>query len=516
MEATDKAIETLNNESKVSPAQTCGPCVLVMFGASGDLTRRKLIPALYNLAHNKLLPERFAILGFSRQSVDTVTFRDQMNSSIREYATGAISEEIWQWLLARLHSMTGDYQDPRAYEKLKAELKTIDEEHGTQGNYLFYLATPPALFPSIVQNLGAQGLTEERDRHWRRVVIEKPFGSDLESARRLNEQLAAILRETQVYRIDHYLGKETVQNLLVFRFGNGIFEPVWNRRYVDHVQITVAETVGVEKRASYFEGAGTLRDMVPSHVLQLLALIAMEPPISFSAGAIHDEKAKVLYAIPSMSKEDVSDRVVSGQYGNGIVNGISAQSYRLEPGVRPDSATETFVALKLMIDNWRWAGVPFYIRTGKRMPRRVTEIAIEFKRPPLLLFKKQQGAEISPNVLVIRVFPKEGISLRFGAKIPGPTLRLGNVDMMFSYKDYFGTTPNTGYETLLFDAICGDQTLFRRADSVEAGWAVIDPIMRTWKERVVESFPNYAAGSSGPKESDELLAKDGRQWRRIE
>jgi glucose-6-phosphate 1-dehydrogenase len=382
--------------------------------------------------------------------------------------------------------------------------------HATRGNRLFYLAAGPQFFAPIVQHLARAGLTGEERGAWRRVVIEKPFGRDLESARQLTRELTEVLHENQIFRIDHYLGKETVQNIMAFRFANGIFEPIWNRRYIDHVQITAAEEVGVEQRGEYYDTAGALRDMMPNHLFQLMSLTAMEPPVSFDANAVRDEQNKVLHAIQPIAPEDVLTRTVRGQYGDG-----RGAAYRNEPLVDPRSNTETFVAMKLQIDNWRWADVPFYLRTGKRMPRRVTEIAIQFKRAPFTLFRETPVEKLSPNRLVMHIQPEEGITLRFGAKVPGPLVKLGSVNMDFAYADYFGATPSTGYERLLYDAMCGDATLFQRGDMVEAAWNVVGSILDVWKARPARSFPNYAAGTWGPAQADELLQRDGRQWREI-
>jgi glucose-6-phosphate 1-dehydrogenase len=389
----------------------------------------------------------------------------------------------------------------------------VDAEHGTRGNYFFYLATAPEFFAEAVRRLGGAGLMTEDNSHWRRIIVEKPFGSDLDSARALNRELAVVLDERQIYRIDHYLGKETVQNILVFRFANGIFEPIWNRRYVDHVQVTVAETVGVETRGGYYEHAGALRDMVPSHIFQLISLTAMEPPISFAADAVRDEQAKVLHALQEFTPEDVLSRAVRGQYGPGTIDGQRVPGYREEPRVDLESRAETYVALKLNIDNWRWAGVPFYLRTGKRLPRHMTEIVIQFKRAPHMLFRDTPIDRLGHNLLVLRIQPDEGISLRFGAKVPGTLLTLGAVNMDFAYADYFGSTPSTGYERLLYDCMIGDATLFQRADMVEAGWAVVEPVLDIWQAVPPRAFPNYAAGTWGPKEADDLLHRDGRRWR---
>ncbi len=489
------------------------PCVMVIFGATGDLTKRKLIPALYNLASSDLLSREFAVVGLGRTKWTTEEFRRQMTAAIREFATQDVEAERWQDLVGRLYYLSGDLQDEQTYQRLRTLLTEVDGNHGTRRSYFFYLATAPEFFGRTVQQLGAAGLTAEEDGHWRRVIIEKPFGHDLDSARDLNRQISSVLGERQIYRIDHYLGKETVQNILVFRFANGIFEPIWNRQYVDHVQITVSETVGVETRGDYYESAGALRDMVPNHIFQLISLTAMEPPVSFAADAVRDEQAKVLHAIQDFSPEDVLSRTVRGQYGPGTVNGVRVPAYRAEPKVDPESRTETFVALKLAIDNWRWADVPFYLRTGKRHPAHATEIAIQFKRAPHMLFRDTPIDRLAPNRLVLRIQPNEGISLRFGAKIPGTLLRLGAVNMDFAYHDYFGSTPSTGYERLLYDCMIGDATLFQRADMVEAGWAVVEPILDIWQAVPPRTFPNYAAGTWGPKEADDLLQRDGRRWR---
>jgi len=498
------------------PARQTGPCAMVVFGASGDLTARKLFPALYNLVKSNMLSRDFAIVGVARNDLTTEQFRQTMGEQLVKFATDKVDPGLRDWLLERLYYVSGDFKDPQLYAKLIQALVQADNNHHTQGNYFFYLATSTVFFGDIVDQLGACGLTGEKDGHWRRLVFEKPFGNDLRSAKELNHTIKKVLAEEQIYRIDHYLGKETVQNILVFRFSNGIFEPVWNRRYIDHVQITVAETVGVEKRGGYFDMAGTLRDMVPNHLFQLVSLTTMEPPISFSPDAVHDEQSKILHAIQPFSAEDVLHCAVRGQYGEGDVNGERAPAYRAESGVPPDSKTETFVALRLVIDNWRWAGVPFYLRTGKRLAARHTEVAIEFKRAPFILFRDTPVSSLKPNQLLIHISPDEGISMRFGAKVPGPQVKVGSVEMDFNYADYFGTTANTGYEILLYDGISGDQTLFQRADMVEAGWSVVDPILDVWKALPPRNFPNYAAGSWGPKEADEIIVRDGRAWRRIE
>jgi glucose-6-phosphate 1-dehydrogenase len=501
--------------AQAGPAPS-GPCVMVIFGATGDLTARKLFPALYNLAKGNLLSREFAIVGVGRSTYSLEEFRKLMGEKLQSFATGALDNDLRDWLLRRLYFVAGEFADPGLYTRLGQTLAEVDKNHNTHGNYFFYLATSPVFFGDIADHLGASELACEKNGQWRRVVFEKPFGSDLESAKALNRQVSKVLAENQIYRIDHYLGKETVQNILVFRFSNGIFEPIWNRRYVDHVQITVAETVGVEQRGGYFDAAGTLRDMVPNHLFQLVSLTTMEPPISFSSDSVHDEQSKILHAIQPLSAEDVLHCAVRGQYGEGSLNGERIPAYRAEQGVPPDSKTETFVALKLLIDNWRWADVPFYLRTGKRMPARHTEIAIQFKRAPLVLFRDTPVNSLKPNQLVIHISPDEGISMRFGAKVPGAQMKVGAVQMNFNYSDYFGTEPNTGYEVLLYDCMRGDQTLFQRADMVEAGWSVVDPILDVWKALPPRSFPNYPAGSWGPPEAVDLITRDGRSWRRIE
>ena len=424
--------ERLNTTGE-RPGQPGDPCVMVIFGASGDLTKRKLIPALYNLAKGDLLSREFAVVGVARSGMTIEAFRQKLSQEIRDFATAQVEAGLWEWLVQRLYYVPGDVGDPRTYQELRTLLAKVDKEHGTRGNYLYYLATSPSFFCEIVRQLGEAGLAREEDGRWRRVIIEKPFGRDLDSARSLNREISQTLTEGQIYRIDHYLGKETVQNILVFRFANGIFEPIWNRRYIDHVQITVAESVGVEKRGGYFDEAGTLRDMVPNHIFQLITLTAMEPPISFEANAVRDEQAKILHAIHALTPEEVLTHTVRGQYGEGSIGGERVPAYRAEPNVPPASNTETFVALKLSVDNWRWADVPFYLRTGKRTAKRVTEIAIQFKRAPLILFRKTPVEHLTPNRLVLHIQPDEGISLSFGAKVPGPLVRLWTVHMAFQY-----------------------------------------------------------------------------------
>ncbi|MGD1211412.1 MAG: glucose-6-phosphate dehydrogenase [Candidatus Acidiferrales bacterium] len=486
---------------------------MALFGAGGDLTKRKLIPAIYNLAKGKLLPEQFAIVGVSIEPFSTEQFRTQMTEDMKQYSEESVDMSSWDWFVKRLYYIRGDFEDPELYVKLRDTLAQVDQEQGTQGNYLFYLATSPAFFPVVVEQLGAASLTKQEGAKWRRVVIEKPFGHDLPSAVALNHAVGQVVEEKQIYRIDHYLGKETVQNILAFRLANGIFEPVWNRRYVDHVQVTVAEELGVELRGGYYETAGALRDMVPNHIFQLITLTAMEPPIDFDADAVHDEQTKILRAIQPLSPEKVLDHAVRGQYGEGMIDGKRVPAYRSEPQVAHDSQTPTFVAMALHIDNWRWADVPFYLRTGKRMAARSTQIVIRFRRPPFVLFRKTSVDRFTPNELVINIQPNEGISLSFQAKVPGPVVRLGAVNMDFQYSDYFGTRPSTGYETLIYDCMMGDPTLFQRADMVEAAWTVVQPILDVWKALPQRDFPNYAAGTWGPPQADELLKREGREWR---
>ena len=491
------------------------PCAIAIFGAAGDLTRRKLIPALYNLAEDGLLPDEFAVVGFARR-LDDEEFREQLRREAREHLTGEFRQEIWDWLEERMYRVVGTFDDPEAYEELKRVLAKADDERGTSGNHLFYLSTPPSFFSEIPRRLAKVGLTREENGQWRRVIIEKPFGHDLESARTLNRDLLEVLDESQIYRIDHYLGKETVQNLLVFRFANAIFEPIWNRRYVDNVQITVSESVGVGTRGGYYDTAGALRDMVPNHLFQLLALTAMEPPISFEAESVRNEKGKIFRAINPIEPDEVLEEAVRGQYDAGTMpDGAPMEAYRSADKVGPDSATETYVALKLKIDNWRWADVPFYLRTGKAMPARYTEIAIQFKKVPLTLFAETTVDALRPNTLVMRIQPDEGISLSFNAKIPGPTVRIGGVDMDFCNTNYFDATPTTGYETLLYDCMRGDANLFQRGDNAEAAWSVVDPILDFWSALPPRDFPNYEAGTWGPGAAGELLRRDGRRWRRL-
>jgi glucose-6-phosphate 1-dehydrogenase len=487
---------------------------MVIFGASGDLTKRKLLPALYNLAREGLLSDAFAVVAVARAPASEEEFRQKLLAEVDGFVSAPLDATLRGWLADRLFYVSGQFDDEATYRRLRSTLARVFAVHRVASNYLYYLATPPDYFGVIISQLGTAGLAQEENGHWRRVVIEKPFGRDLESARELNRQIGRVLAEHQIYRIDHYLGKETVQNLMVFRFANGIFEPIWNRRYVDHVQITVAETVGVEGRGGYYDTSGALRDMVPNHLFQLLALTAMEPPNSFQADAVRDERLKVLQALRPFTDEDVLRHAVRGQYGEGVSQGQALPGYREEPKVDPRSTTETFVALRALVDNWRWADVPFYLRTGKRLPKRVSEIAIQFKCAPVILFREIGLRRLEPNLLIVRIQPDEGMSLRFGAKVPGPGLDVGTVKMDFKYGDYFGTTPSTGYETLLYDCMNGDATLFHRSDTVEAGWQAVMPLLDVWENTPPEHFPNYTAFTWGPDEAIEMMVRDGRVWRR--
>ncbi|MGB2626462.1 MAG: glucose-6-phosphate dehydrogenase [Candidatus Acidiferrum sp.] len=503
---------SLNN---VEPKTEGDPCVMVIFGATGDLTKRKLIPALLNLAKEEVLSKQFAIIGVAGNDLTTETFRKTLGEEMPQFAPDPIDLKMWDWLKERIFFVKGDFADADTFKRLKQQIEDVDKNQNTGGNRFFYLAVAPRFFAPIVQQLGNVGLTKEEGDHWARVIVEKPFGHDLASAVQLNSDLKKVLTESQIYRIDHYLGKETVQNVMVFRFTNNIIEPLWNRNYIDHVQITAAETVGVEHRGGFYETAGALRDMVPNHLFQLLTMTAMEPPISFDADEVRNKQAEVLHAIQPLTPEEVLTNTVRGQYAEGVVDNERVAGYRHEPDVSPTSNTETFVALKLLIDNWRWAGVPFYLRTGKSLALRATEIVIQFRRTPFVLFRNTAVKNVETNRLVIHIQPDEGISLSFGAKVPGAVMRLGLVNMDFDYKSYFGVEHGTGYERLLRDCMAGDATLFQRADMVEAGWKVIQPVLDVWHALPPRGFPNYSAGSWGPVEAEELLERDGRSWRRI-
>ncbi len=489
------------------------PCTFVIFGAAGDLTKRLLVPALYNLAAERLLPERFAVVGVARAEMSDEKFRQTMGSALREFATGKVAAKVADRLLEGFSYVQGDFNDAATYRRLCDRLTEAERDRGTAGDSLFYLATPPDVFATVAAHLGKAGLARE-EHGWRRLIVEKPFGTDLVSARELNAELLSIFSEHQVYRIDHYLGKETVQNIMVLRFANGLFEPLWHRDHVDHVQITVAETVSVESRGKFYDRTGALRDMVPNHLFQLLSLTAMEPPICFEANAVRTEKAKAIEAIHRLGAEKALAQIVRGQYTAGSIAGKRVGAYRDAEGVDRNSTTETFVAMRLMIDNWRWAGVPFYLRTGKALAARRTEIAVKFKQAPYAMFRDTPVERLAQNLLLLRIQPDEGASLQFNAKVPGPSIRTDGVRMDFQYKDYFDAAPSTGYETLIYDCMMGDPTLFRRADEIESGWRVVQPILDAWRERN-EGLAWYEAGSQGPREAAELLARSGHEWRDI-
>ena len=490
---------------------TAEPCAIILFGASGDLAKRKVIPAMYDLAQNNSLGERYAILGFARTPMNDDSFRSTVGEAAKTISeVGPIEPAKWEAFASNLHYCAGDYADQNSYAQLAKCLAEIDAAKKLGGNRLFYLSTPPEVYPDIVEHLGRSGLAHPGSPgSWVRIIIEKPFGRDLASAKELNKIVLNVFEEKQVYRIDHYLGKDTVQNLLVLRFGNGIFEPLWNRNYVDHVQITASETLGVERRGGFYETAGALRDMIQSHMLQLTSLVAVEPPASFDATAVRNEKLKVLQSIRPFNLEMVAQSVVRGQYAPGKFGDKAVAGYRDEPGVSRSSRTETFVAGRLLIDNWRWAGVPFYLRTGKRLAKRSTEIMIQFRRAPHIVFRER---EVQPNRLILNIQPDEGVCVSFGAKKPGTEMSIGTVAMNFSYREGFGGASRSAYATLLNDCLRGDATLFDRGDSVEAAWSLIEPILDVWSAAKTATVPEYPAGTWGPKESDQLLERDGRQW----
>jgi glucose-6-phosphate 1-dehydrogenase len=502
--------EEINRSNSLYGA-TADPCTVILFGASGDLAKRKVLPAMYDLAQYNSLGERYAIVGFARTPMTNESFRSMAGEAAKTISeVGPIEPAKWDEFASNLYYSHGDYSDQNSYAELTKILQTLDAEKNLGGNRLFYLSTPPEVYPHIVEQLGRAGLARPANPNsWVRIIIEKPFGRDLASAKELNKIVLNVFEEKQVYRIDHYLGKDTVQNLLVLRFGNGIFEPLWNRNYVDHVQITASETLGVERRGGFYETAGALRDMIQSHVLQLTSLVAVEPPASFDATAVRNEKLKVLQSIRPFNLEMVAQSVVRGQYAPGKLGDKVLPGYRQEVNVDPNSRTETFVAARLLIDNWRWAGVPFYLRTGKRLAKRSTEIMIQFRRAPHIVFRER---EVEPNRLILNIQPDEGISISFGAKKPGTEMSIGNVTMNFSYLEGFGTGSRSAYATLLNDCLRGDATLFDRGDSVEAAWSLVDPILDVWTAAKTAGVPVYPSGSWGPKESDQLLERDGRQW----
>ena len=481
------------------------PCVLVIFGASGDLTSKKLLPALYALAVRRLLPEKFAVVGAARSEETDDQFRDRMKDAVKEHARDEFKQDVWDTLAAGMRYLTLDFSDDAAEDKLSKLLAELDSEHGTQGNRMYYFAVPPSAIGTLVHELGERRSADG----WVRLIIEKPFGHDLTSAKQLTAQLQEHFTESEVFRIDHYLGKETVQNMLALRFANGIFEPIWNRQFIDHVQITVAESIGIEGRAGYYEQAGAIRDIFQNHLLQLVAITAMEPPIDFTADSVRNEKVKVLKSIHTPGPK----HVVRGQYGPGFVEGVEVSGYREEEGVAPGSMTETFVAAKLFVDNWRWADTPFYVRMGKRLARRETTIAIQFKRAPHPPFEDGAAEGLRPNVLLIHVQPNEGVSLAIGAKVPGQGMTIRTVHMDFLYGGAFREGLPDAYERLILDAMLGDATLFTRSDETEEQWALVDAIVAFW-QRDRPSFPNYAAGTWGPAAADELLHRDSRSWRR--
>jgi glucose-6-phosphate 1-dehydrogenase len=494
--------------------RTPPPAVLVLFGASGDLTQRKLVPALYTLVSGGALPSGLVVIGVARRPLSEDAFRDAMRAAIDEHARiRPVDTPTWEALAPRLHYHTADFADRAGYDALSRRIAELDARFDLQDNRLYYLATPPDSFPVIAENLGHAGMAhDDAARGFRRIVVEKPFGHDHASAVALDATLAKWFREDEIFRIDHYLGKETVQNILMMRFANTILEPLWNQKYVDHVQISVAEEIGIENRAGYFEKAGILRDIVQNHALQLLALTAMEAPVAWEADAVRDEKAKALRALRRLTPDEAARQVVRGQYGPGWMHGRRVPGYREEPGVDPGSTIETYVALELRVENWRWAGVPFYLRAGKRLAKRVTEIAVQFKPVPYLLFGRDRVPQ--PNALVLRIQPDEGVSLRFDVKSPGPDLDLRSVSMDFRYGASFGREPPEAYERLLLDALLGDASLFTRHDTLVRSWQIVDSITAAWREAPAPAFPNYEAGSWGPGEADELLARSGRSWRR--
>jgi glucose-6-phosphate 1-dehydrogenase len=495
------------------------PCALVIFGATGDLTNRLVVPALYNLARTGVLPKNFVLIGIARREQSTATWRDKLREALESFVGNAsadtnhagLDEAAWARLSANMTYVPGDLSQPALYDRLRTALDNATANHGTRGNAIFYLAIADRFFATVAEQLGKAGLVEQTDDRWRRIVVEKPFGHSLESARALNADLRRTLHEDQIFRIDHFLGKEAVQSIMAFRFANGLFEPIWNRDRIDHVQITVAETLGVERRGDFYETTGALRDMVPNHVLSLISMIAMEPPSGFDSASIRTKKAEIFAAMPPLNPVDA----VRGQYRAGTVQGKAVKGYRHEPDVAADSTTETFAALRVEIDNWRWAGVPFYLRTGKHLSERVTEIAISFKQAPYAAFRDTPVDQLRPNWLVLRIAPDESISLQFEVKRRGAAMRLSSVSMDFRYDDWFPTQPNVGYETLIYDVMIGDSTLFMRADMVEQAWRVVQPVLDAWAAEPEEPA-GYASGSDGPKAADQLLARDGgRVWRPI-
>jgi glucose-6-phosphate 1-dehydrogenase len=490
------------------------PCSFIIFGVTGDLAHRLVVPALYNLAATNLLPEKFCLVGVARKAMSNDELANSLMKGLREFATRPVDEAIARRLFDCVTCVEADPSDPASFDRMSKELDKLEAKRQTQGNRLFYLATPPSAFQPISKELGRTGMLRENGA-WRRLVVEKPFGTDLASAKELNDALLKLVDEHQIYRIDHYLGKETVQNILVMRFANGMFEPIWNRNHIDHIQITVDEKLGVGHRGSFYDATGALRDMVPNHLFQLLSLVAMEPPAKFDAHSVRSEKADVLAAIQTQSEADALHNSVRGQYVSGRIGDTEMEDYRKTDDVKPDSNTETYAALKLTIDNWRWAGVPFYLRTGKALGVKRTEIAIKFKQAPFAMFRDTPVDRLSQNYLVISTEPTEGITLQFNTKVPGPTINIDGVEMKFRYKDYFKAEPSTGYETLIYDCMIGDNILFQRADSVEAGWTAVQPFLDAWKKAAGKGLKTYRAGSEGPEEAEALMARDGRSWRQL-
>ena len=514
--ATTIAPEAAVTAATTLPGHPAPPATLTIFGAGGDLTKRLVVPALYNLVRAGKLPDDFAIIGVDHGEQTTEGWCQSLTEMMqaltrvgaREHQVEAIDEQAWSWLIGRMRYLRGDFTQPETYNQLGKLLVDPGRRQTDTANALFYLAVAERFFGPVIEQLGRAGLTRQSERAWRRVIVEKPFGHDLASAEALNAQILKVLSEDQIYRIDHFLGKETVQNILVLRFANGIFEPLWNRDHIDHVQITAAETVGVEGRGRFYERTGALRDMVPNHLFQLLAMIGMEPPISFDADAVRAKKTELFQAIHPVSLENA----VRGQYGNGVMLGRKVRDYRHEPDVAPDSKTETYVALKLGIDNWRWAGVPFYLRTGKSLSVRTTEIAVQFRQAPYSLFRDTPVERLPPNILTLRIQPDEGLSVSFSAKRPGSEIEIDGVAMDFAYRDYFAPLAAVGYETLIYDCLIGDATLFQRADTVEAAWRPVQDLLDSWARAPADDFPNYVAGTAGPDAADRLLARDGRAW----